>query len=197
MKFIVGKKLKMGQIWKDNKVIPVTIVEAGPCTVTQVKEKEKDGYNGVQVGFGKIEKESKITKSLKAKPFDHLKECSIEAQVKVGDILDVSQFAEGDIIKVAGVSKGKGNQGPAKRYGFRGAASATHGNKHNHRTTGSIGSRWPQRVVPGKKMAGRMGGIRTTVSGLIVVKIDKEQNLIAIKGAVPGHAGTLLEITAK
>lgn len=187
----------MGQIWKDNKVIPVTIVEAGPCTVTQVKQKDKDGYNSVQVGFGKIEKESKVNKSLKAKPFSHLKEFFLGTEANVGDVFDVGQFAEGDIIKVAGISKGKGNQGPAKRYGFRGAASATHGNKHNHRTTGSIGSRWPQRVVPGKKMAGRMGGIRTTVSGLTVVKIDKEQNLIAIKGAIPGHTGTLLEITAK
>lgn len=199
MKFIVGKKLKMGQIWENKKVVPVTVVEAGPCFVTQVKTKEKDGYNAVQLGFDKL-KEKKVGKANKSKPFATLKEYRAEGlTLNVGDTLDLSNanFAEGDIVSVSGISKGKGYQGGTKRFGFRGAASASHGNKHNHRTVGSIGSRWPQRVIKGKHMPGHMGYHRTTVHGLKIAKIDAANNLIAIKGAIPGGTGRVLEIVSK
>lgn len=188
----------MSQVWKGSKIMPVTLIEAGPCTIAQIKTKEKDGYNSIQLGFGNVTKKNKLTKSVSKKPFTNLVEFRVEeTTANVGDIIDLSSFEEGQIVKVSGISKGKGNQGPTKRYGFRGAGSATHGNKHNHRTTGSIGSRWPQRVVPGKKMAGRMGGERNTISNLEIVKIDKENNILAVKGAVPGGTNTLLEIVAK
>jgi large subunit ribosomal protein L3 len=195
MKFILGKKLKMSQIFddKEESVIPVTLIEAGPCVVTQIKNQDKDKYNAVQIGF--INKTKKIKKTDKGKEFRYLKEQRMvnSEQYKIGDKIDVTLFQEGDKVKISGISKGKGFQGGVKRWGFRGRG-ASHGVKHEARTIGSVGSRFPQRVIKGKKMPGRMGSERKTVKNLKIVKIDKENNLIAVKGAVPGHRGTLLEI---
>ena len=193
MKFILGQKLGMSQVFDDKgNVVPVTLIEAGPCKVLQVKEKEKDGYNALQIGFKKIEKKKKIKKPMKKKPFRFLREFK-NGEYKVGDKIDVSVFQEGDSVKVSGISKGKGFQGAVKRWGFSGRG-ATHGVKHEHRTLGSVGTSFPERVIKGRKMPGRMGSERVTVKNLKVVKIDKENNLLVIKGAVPGPRGTLLEI---
>jgi large subunit ribosomal protein L3 len=194
MKFILGKKVKMSQIFdKEGNVIPVTIVEAGPCYVTQLKTKEKDGYEAVQVGFEKL-KEKKITKSKQKKPFRYLKEFRDDPKnYQLGQEINVSIFKEGDLISVSGVSKGKGFQGGVKRWGFSGRPS-THGTKHEERTLGSVGASTPSRVIKGKKMPGRTGGERVTIKNLEIVKIEPEKNLLYIKGAVPGSRGSLLEI---
>ncbi len=193
MKFILGLKLGMSQVFNEKgKVIPVTIIEAGPCQVTQIKTKEKDEYEAVQVGFWKISKKNKIKKTMKGKEFRYLREFR-NGEYKVGDKIDVSIFQEGNKVKVSGLSKGKGFAGVVKRWGFHGK-NATHGVKHEERTIGSIGSRIPQRVIKGKKMPGRMGGERVAVRNLEIVKVDIENNLLAIKGAVPGRRGILLEI---
>lgn len=181
---------------KDGKVVPVTLVEAGPCVVTQIKNKEKDGYESVQVGLNKIIKANKIKKPLAKKPFRFLREFRTAGEYKAGDNIDVSVFQEGDIVKVAGVSKGKGFQGAVKRWGFHGR-KATHGVKHEHRTVGSIGASFPARIIKGKKMPGRMGADRVTVKNLKIMKVDKDNNLLVIKGAVPGKLGILLEISDK
>lgn len=179
-KFILGKKVEMTQIFADDGTVqPVTLVQAGPIEVTQVKTKEKEGYSAVQVAFGKTKKEFRPS----------------EGSFEKGASIDVSTFAEGDTVKVSGLNKGKGFQGVVKRHDFKGAAK-THGVKHAHREPGSIGAVWPQRVVKGTRMGGRMGGERITVSGLKIIKIDAEKNALYIKGAVPGARGTLLEITA-
>ena len=184
----------MTQIFeKTGKATPVTLVEAGPCQVTQVKNKEKDGYEAIQIGFEKIVKKNKIKKPMQNKPFRRLKEF-LGGEYKVGDTIDVSVFQEGDKVKVSGVSKGKGFQGPVKRWGFKGKLSVTHGTKHEERIHGSTGSSFPERVFPGKKMAGRMGADRVTVKNLKIIKIDKENNLLAVGGAVPGPNGAILEI---
>ena len=198
----------MSQIFEkeEGKVIPITIIEAGPCFITQIKTKEKDGYFAIQIGFQKIEKTKKIKKSMKKKPFRWLKEYKMPVQnflksnenkenieYKIEDIISLSSFEEGDFIKVTGISKGKGFQGGVKRWGFKGR-NASHGVKHEARTIGSIGGRFPQRVVKGKKMPGRMGYDRVTVKNLKIIKIDKENNILAVKGALPGPRGTLLEI---
>ncbi|MDP3015054.1 MAG: 50S ribosomal protein L3 [bacterium] len=204
MAFILGKKLKMSQIWKDDEVIPVTLIQAGPITITQIRTKEKDGYEAVQVGFG-----TKKLKNIK-KPqqgqfknlgnFQHVREFRIKQLPitsyqlpKVGDVLDVSQFEDGGKVKISGLNKGKGFQGVVKRHGFHGGPK-THGQKNRHRAPGSIGATAPQRVMPGKKMAGRMGQERITVKNLKIAGVDKENNILMIKGAVPGMRGTLLEI---
>jgi len=194
--FILGKKIKMSQIFdEDGKVIPITLVEAGPCFITQVKTEGKDGYKALQIGF---EKKKKPKKTDKNKEFRYLKEIRNpeEQESKVGDKIDVSIFKEGDKVKVSGISKGKGFQGGVKRWGFHGK-SATHGVKHEHRTLGSVGSTDAARVFKGKKMPGRMGYERVTKKNLKIAKIDIENNLIAIKGAVPGRPGTLLEIASQ
>jgi len=196
MKFILGQKIGMSQMFdKDGKLTPVTLVAAGPCFVLQKKTTEKDGYQALQIGFKKIEKKSKITKSMKGKEYKHIRECpNTNAQnPNVGDEVNVAEFQEGDKIKVSGFSKGKGFQGGVKRHGFHGRR-ATHGVKHEHRTIGSTGSRFPQHVIKGRKMPGRMGFERISVKGLKIMKVDKENNLLVIKGAVPGRNGTLLEI---
>jgi len=193
MAFILGKKLKMSQIFGENgKVIPLTLIEAGPCFVTQIKEKKKDSYEAVQIGF---EKKNKVKKSQKGKGFQYLREQRTEnrEQLKVGDKIDVSIFKEGDKVKISGIAKGKGFQGAVKRWGFSGRG-ASHGVKHEHRTLGSVGSTEAARVFKGKKMPGRMGGKRITIRNLEIIRIDTENNLIAVKGAVPGRRGTLLEI---
>jgi large subunit ribosomal protein L3 len=198
MKFILGKKIGMSQMFdKKGNQVPVTLVSAGPCYVLQSKSKEKDGYEAVQIGFQKIEKKNKITKSMKGKEYRHIKEKRIAtsdvAISKIGDEINVSLFVEGDIVKVSGISKGKGFQGGVKRHGFHGR-NATHGVKHEHRTIGSTGSRFPQHVMKGRKMPGRMGYERVTVKNLTIMKVDKESNLLVVKGAVPGRTGALLEI---
>ena len=185
---------------KEGKIIPVTLVEAGPCYITQIKKEEKDGYAAVQVGFKERKKNSKpltghFQKSGKSPRF--VKEFRVlEAQakeMKEGDKIDASVFAEGDKVKVSGVSKGKGYAGVIKRWNFS-LQPATHGTKDTYRAPGSIGSAFPQRVIKGRKMAGRQGSERTTVKNLEIMEIDQENNLIALKGAVPGRKGTLLEI---
>lgn len=192
-KFILGKKIEMSQIFKDDKVIPVTLLSAGPCFVTQIKQKDKDGYESIQIGFEKL-KPKKVKKPQKEKPYRVLREFrgKIE-EYKVGDKIDVSVFRQGDKVKVSGITKGKGFQGAVKRWGFSGMG-ASHGVKHEHRTLGSVGAAGPERVFKGKKMPGRMGGERVTVKNLEVLKIDPENNIMAVKGAVPGRRGTLLEI---
>jgi len=194
MKFILGKKIEMSQIFNEKgNVIPVTLIKAGPCYITQIKTKEKDKYESIQIGFEKL-KDKKVKKSQKKKPYRYLKEFKAQdSKLKTGDKIDVSVFKEGDKVKISGISKGKGFAGGVKRWGFHGK-SATHGTKHEERTIGSIGSAFPQRVIKGKKMPGRMGTERITVKNLKIVKVDVENNLLVVKGAVPGRRGTLLEI---
>jgi len=201
MKFILGLKLGMSQMFDEKgNVIPVTLIEAGPCQVTQIKTKEKDGYETIQIGFKKITKRKKIKKPMKGKEYKYLKEFRIVKEDKssfppfaVAQVIDVSIFKEGDKVKVSGISKGKGFAGVVKRWGFHGRP-ATHGTKHELRTLGSVGTSFPERVIKGRKMPGRMGSARVTVKKLKVVKVNKENNLLAIKGAIPGKKGTLLEI---
>lgn len=206
MAFILGKKLKMSQIWKDDKIIPITVVQAGPITITQIRTKEKDGYEAVQVGFDATKKT--LNKPAKGHlkdlgNFRCLKEFKIKSAIsnqqsvisyKVGDVLDVSQFQEGDKVKVSGLNKGRGFQGVVKRHGFHGGPKS-HGQKDRLRAPGSIGATAPQRVMPGKRMAGRMGQERISVKNLKIAGIDKDNNILMIKGAVPGMKGTLLEIS--
>jgi len=193
MKFILGKKLGMSQIFdKQGNVIPVTIIEAGPCFVTQIKD-ERDNYQAIQVRFKSL-KDKKITKSKKDKAYQYLKEFSGDiSKYKTGDKIDVSIFEEGDKIRVSGISKGKGFQGVVKRHGFSGGP-ASHGHRHVLRTPGSIGSAFPEKVFKGKKMPGRAGGRRVTIKNLKVAVIDVENNLLAITGAIPGPSGSLVEI---
>ena len=208
MAFILGKKIRMSQIWKDDKVVPITLVQAGPITVTQIKNKDKDGYEAIQVGFDPTKK--RLNKPLagylrQLGNFRHLKEFRIKSKIqnpkseinnyKVADVLDVGQFTEGEKVRVSGITKGRGFQGVVKRHGFHGGPM-THGQKNRHRAPGSIGATAPQRVMPGRRMAGRMGGERTSVKNLKIVGIDKEKNILMIKGAVPGRRGTVLEIRA-
>ncbi|MFH1611816.1 MAG: 50S ribosomal protein L3 [bacterium] len=204
MKFILGKKLGMSQVFDEtnNKVIPVTLVQAGPCYVTQEKSEEKDGYDAVQVGFEEIV-ERKVSKPQKGhfkkagldKLFRYLKEVKNSNGLKLGDVVDVSIFEEREKVVVSGISKGKGFQGVVKRHGFAGGP-ASHGQKHTLRAPGSIGCAFPERVFKGKRMAGRMGNERVSTKGLRIIKVDKENNLLAIKGAIPGRKGTLLEIVS-
>jgi len=196
MKYILGKKIGMSQMFdKNGKLTPVTLILAGPCYVTQKKNKEKDGYESLQIGLEKIEKKSKIGKSMKGKEYKNIKEYRIDGEDKsnVGDEINVSVFVEGENVKVSGISKGKGFQGGVKRHGFSGR-NQTHGVKHEHRTIGSTGSRFPQHVMKGRRMPGRMGYERITVKNLKIMKVDKENNLLVLKGAVPGSRRTLLEI---
>lgn len=206
MKFILGKKIGMSQIFIDDqekkKVIPVTLVEAGPCVVTQVKESaEKDGYNAVQVGY----KEKKtINKPLAGHlknlgKFRYLKEFRTDnddKKYKAGDKIDTSVFTIGDRVRVYGTSKAKGFQGVVKRHGFSGGP-ASHGQKHSRRKPGSIGCGFPEHVLKGKRMAGRMGGKRITQVGLEIVEIDNKNNLLAIKGSIPGKQGGLVGVVSE
>ena len=194
MKFLLGKKIEMTQVFNEQgNIIPVTLISAGPCFVTQIKLQDKDGYEAVQVGFEKIAKENKIKKTMKTKPYRFLREFRNGAGgAKAGNEVNVSIFGQGDIVKVSGISKGKGFAGAVKRWNFKDKAKA-HGAK-DMRQLGSTGSRYPQRVIKGKKMPGRMGYERTSVKNLEVIKVDKENNILAVKGAVPGRRGSLVEI---
>lgn len=200
---IIGKKLGMSQIFKETgEVIPVTIVEAGPCPVIQVKTEKKDGYFAVQLGFGKkVERLTKKPemgrfKSINTEPVRYLAEIrDFDAKaVKVGEKVTVDLFKDGDNVKVTGISKGKGFQGVVRRHNFRGGP-ATHGQSDRQRAPGSIGaSSYPSRVIKGLKMAGRMGGTQTTMRNLKIVKIDRENNLLYIKGAIPGAKNGIVTI---
>lgn len=184
----------MSQIFDEKgNIVPVTLIEAGPCSVLQIKTKEKDGYEAVQIGFKKIEKKKKIKKPMKGKEFRYIKEFS-NGEHKLGEEINVNVFEGVKFVKVASMSKGKGFQGPVKRWGFSGR-NATHGVKHEHRTLGSVGFTGPQRVLKGKKMAGRMGFERVTVKNLKIIKTDKESNLLIVRGAVPGPNKGLVEIS--
>lgn len=198
LKFILGKKQGMSQIFdKEGNVIPVTVIEAGPCFIAQIKTKEKDGYNSIQIGFENL-KEKKIKNSQKKKPYNYIREFLSKeedlSKYNVGDKIDVSIFAEGDKVKVTGISKGRGFQGVVKRHGFKGGP-ASHGHKDVLRRPGSIGRSFPERVVKGMRMAGHMGVDRVSVKNLKIAAIDLENNLIALKGAVPGSNSGLIEIS--
>ena len=200
-KAIVGKKLGMTQFFDQNgNVVPVTVIEAGPCSVTQKKTTENDGYDAVQIGFGEM-KASKVNKPMKGHfgkndvaPKKVLREFRLEdtAAVNVGDIIKADIFAEGEAVDVRGTSKGKGYAGTIKRWNF-GRLKETHGTGPVHRHGGSLGAcSTPSRVFKGKKMAGHLGNERVTVQNLSVVKVDAEKNIIAVKGAVPGPKGGIV-----
>ncbi|NMB92220.1 MAG: 50S ribosomal protein L3 [Parcubacteria group bacterium] len=201
MKFILAKKLNMSSVFDEKgKIIPVTILEAGPVKITQIKNKDKDSYEAVQLGFGT---KKRITKPLLGHLKDNgklrwLREFRIKdskdlENYKVGDEIKVDVFKEGELVNISGISRGKGFQGVVKRHGFHGTHT-THGNKDQLRTSGSIGATTPQRVIKGKKMAGRTGGERVSLRKVKIIKIDPDKNLIYLKGAVPGKRGTLIEI---
>jgi large subunit ribosomal protein L3 len=204
MKFILAKKLNMSQIFEDSgKVIPVTILEAGPVKITQIKTKATDGYDAIQVGFGN---KKNINKPLKGHlkeigNFRWLREFRIPTQNQseegtkyhIGDLIQVGNFEAGDKVKITSISRGKGFQGVVKRHGFHGVR-ATHGNKDQHRTSGSIGATTPQHVIKGKKMAGRTGGEKVTIKQVKVIRVEPEKNLLYLKGAIPGRRGSLVEI---
>jgi large subunit ribosomal protein L3 len=199
MKTILGTKEQMSQIFTDEGVVvPVTEISAGPVTITQIKNSDKDGYEAVQIGYGE-KADKNINKAQKGVfkdmgNFRYLKEFKIaDGEVKVGDSIDVSKFEVGDKIRVSAFSKGKGFQGVVKRYGFKGGRR-THGQKHSEREPGSIGATGPQRVFKGTRMGGRMGNDRVTIKDIEIVKIDKENNKLFVKGSIPGRRGTLIEI---
>ena len=197
MKFILGKKLGMSQVFdKEGNAVPVTVIEAGPCFVTQIRDEAKDGYWAVQIGFENL-KQSKIKRPQKDKPFKHIKEFRLEKNDKCefekGDKIDVSIFSEGDKIKISSISKGRGFQGVVKRHGFSGGP-ASHGHRHVLRRPGSIGTSFPERVIKGKKMPGRTGGERVTIKNLKIAIVDAKNNLLAVKGAIPGPNNGLVEI---
>ena len=202
-KGLIGKKIGMTQIFDEaGNVIPVTVVEAGPCTVTQIKTVENDGYQAVQVGFGDV-KVSRVNKPMKGHfdkadvaPKKTLKEFRLENidGIEVGNILKADTFEVGEIVDVKGTSKGHGTAGAIKRWNFS-RLRMTHGTGPNHRHAGSLGAcSSPSRVFKGKKMAGHYGHEAVTVQNLKVVKVDAESNLIAIKGAIPGPKGGIVVI---
>lgn len=183
MAFILGKKLKMTQIWKDGKVVPVTVIHAEPNKVSAVRTKDNDGYEAVQISLGKKQREFR---NREANAVDISKS-------NPGDEVTVDTFKEGEKVRVSGITKGRGFQGVVKRHGFHGGPQ-THGQKNRLRAPGSIGSTAFQRVVPGRRMAGHMGTDRVTIKNLVVAGIDKENNLLFLRGAVPGARGGLIEI---
>ena len=201
-KGLIGKKIGMTQLFDENgKVIPVTVVEAGPCTVVQKKTIENDGYEAIQVGFGdvKVQRVNKPMaghfKKADVAPKKVLKEFRLEniADVNVGDILKADIFAAGDRVDVVGTSKGKGTAGVIKRWNFS-RLKETHGTGPVHRHGGSLGVIDPARIFKGKKMAGHLGAEKVTVQNLDIVKVDVENNLIAIKGAIPGPKNGIVVI---
>ncbi|MBQ8794760.1 MAG: 50S ribosomal protein L3 [Clostridia bacterium] len=199
-KAIIGKKLGMTQLFDNNgNVVPVTVIEAGPCVVAQKKTTENDGYEAVQIGYGDL-KASKVNKPMKGHfakgdvaPKKVLREFRFEdtSAVNVGDIIKADVFAEGDAVDVRGTSKGKGYAGVIKRWNFA-RLKESHGTGPVHRHGGSLGVIDPARVFKGKKMAGHLGNERVTVQNLSVVKVDAEKNIIAVKGAVPGPKGGIV-----
>ena len=202
MKAIIGKKVGMTQIFDENGVvIPVTVIEAGPCTVVQVKTVEKDGYDAVQLGFGAV-KEHKVNKPMKGHfskgnvtPAKHLREFRVEdtAAVKVGEEVKADIFAQGDLVDIQGTTKGKGFQGVIKRHG-QSRGPMGHGSMY-HRRPGSMGpTSTPGRVFKGKKLPGHMGVETVTIQNLEVVKVDLDKNAILVKGSIPGNKGSIVKI---
>lgn len=201
MKFIIARKVGMTRLWKDDKVVPVTVLKAGPCIVVHKKTLEKDGYNAVQLGFEEVS-EKKLTKPMlgvfkkaNVKPMRVLKEFRVDNvdQYSVGQEITVAIFQEGDKIDITGWSKGRGFSGAMKRWNFQGGPRA-HGAKF-HRELGSVGQHTePARIFKGKRMPGRYGNERVTILNSEVVKIDVENNLLAVKGGVPGARGSLVLI---
>ena len=199
-KGIVGKKLGMTQLFDANgNVVPVTVIEAGPCVIAQKKTTENDGYEAVQIGYGDM-KASKVNKPMKGHfakgdvaPKKVLREFRLEdtSALNVGDIIKADVFEEGDAVDVRGTSKGKGYAGVIKRWNF-GRLKESHGTGPVHRHGGSLGVIDPARVFKGKKMAGHLGNEKVTVQNLSVVKVDAEKNIIAVKGAVPGPKGGIV-----
>ena len=199
---ILGRKLGMTQIWDENdNIVPVTVIQAGPCTISQVKTKATDGYDAVQIGFGEI-KPSRLNKPLKGhfekqgvEPMRYLREVRVEdaSQYHTGDLVTVAAFADVKAVDVTGTSKGKGFQGTIKRWNFH-RGPMTHGSR-NQRRPGSIGQcAYPARVRKGLHMAGHMGNERVTVKNLKLVRVDAEQNLMLVKGAVPGGKNALVQV---
>ena len=200
MKALLGTKIGMTQIIsEDGRAVPVTLIQAGPVTVTQVKTVDTDGYNAVQVGFGEGKNLSKaVAGHLKAADTTpkYIREFRIDdpsEELTVGASIDVTTFEIGDVVDATGISKGKGFAGNIKRHNFE-RHRKTHGGKGNTRRPGSIGSMYPQKVFKGKRMAGRMGHEQVTVKNLVVSYIDAENNLIGLKGAVPGPKKGLIHI---
>ncbi len=203
MKFILATKQEMTQFYSpEGKAVPVTILSAGPITVTAIKNAERDGYSAAQVGFGK-----QLPKRINKAQLGALKDLGSfrvlrefrpktgTIDLNVGDVINADVFSVGDEITVSGTSKGKGFQGGVKRHGFHGGPRS-HGQAHSEREVGSIGAGGMQRVMKGLRMPGRMGSDRITVKGLKIVAVDTENNLLLVSGAVPGHRGSLIEIVA-
>ena len=200
---LIGKKIGMTSIFDENgKNVPCTVIQAGPCVVTQVKTVENDGYASVQLAFDD-KKEKKTTKAMSG----HFKKANTSPKRKLielkgfvkdwkpGDVITVDYFADDTWLDVVGISKGKGFQGVVKRHGFAGVNDATHGQHNRQRAPGSIGAAsYPAKVIKGMRMAGRMGGERVKVKNLQIVKLFPEQNLILVKGAIPGHKGSFVII---
>ncbi|MEU5675087.1 50S ribosomal protein L3 [Micromonospora sp. NPDC047753] len=200
VKGILGAKLGMTQVWENNRVVPVTVVEAGPCVISQVRSAEKDGYSAVQLAYGTIDprKVKKPVSGHYAKadvaPRRHIVELrtSDAGEYSLGQEVTVEEFPAGVTIDVTGKTKGKGYAGPMKRHGFHGLG-AGHGVERKHRSPGSIGAcATPGRVFKGTRMAGRMGGVRYTVQNLTVQAVDTENNLLLVRGAIPGPKGALV-----
>jgi len=203
MKFILGKKLNMTQIWVGDKVLGVTPVQAGPCVVSLVRTKEKDGYAALQLAYGERKVKNinkpqlKQFEKLSLKP-SHVREFRLDnaADFKAGDVVTAGTFAAGDLVDAAGVSKGKGFQGVVKRHHFHGFRK-THGNKDQERMPGSIGPKGPAHVFKGMRMGGRMGGKRITVTNLPIAQVDEVNNIIYLNGSVPGAINGLVMINGK
>ena len=203
MSGLIGKKIGMTSLYDEKgKNLACTIIEAGPCVVTQIKNEEKDGYNSVQLGF-LDKKERNINKAeaghfknAKTAPKSNLFEFkNFENELSVGDVLNVDHFSEGEFVDISGTSKGKGFQGVVKRHGFAGVGQSTHGQHNRLRAPGSIGAAsYPARVFKGMKMAGQMGNEKVTVQNLKVIKVVPEKNLLVIKGCVPGHKNSIVTI---
>jgi large subunit ribosomal protein L3 len=203
MKGLIGKKIGMTQIFDESGLaIPITLIEAGPCYVTQIRNPETDGYNAVQLGFGEV-KPKRLSggqighlKSNELPPLKYLREFRVKnSEVNEGDKLEVGEvFSVGDRVDIVGTSKGKGFQGAVKRHGFRGGPK-THGQSDRQRATGSIGATTtPGRVFKGKRMPGHMGSERVTVQNLSVAYVDADRNLLGVRGAIPGPKGGVVVI---
>ena len=199
---IIGRKVGMTSIYSaEGKAMPCTVIEAGPCVVTQVKTQDRDGYEAVQLGFG-VRKEKNTPNSLKG----HFKKAKTDVKSKLvefkgfndlnlGDQVDISIFEEGEFVDVVGTSKGKGFQGVVKRHGFGGVGQATHGQHNRLRAPGSIGAAsYPARVFKGMRMAGQMGNERVKMENLQILKVLADKNLVIVKGSVPGHKGSIVTI---
>jgi large subunit ribosomal protein L3 len=184
MKFILGKKIGMTTLYEDSGALNMTLVECASA-VTLMRAKDKDDYVAIQLEISKSKKKT-VKREFRVE----------ESALKVGDTLDVTIFQIGEKVRVSGITKGKGFQGVVKRHGFKGAPK-THGHKHDLRAPGSIGSGFPEHVIKGKRMAGRMGGERVTTKNIKVVYINKEKNIIGLKGAVPGIPGGIVEIKSE